>query len=183
MAEEEETTAGAEEETTAEAAGAEAAQAPQQQFVMQRVYLKDLSFESPVSPTVFKQEWKPQMNVDLNTKSGSLGGDDYEVVLTITITAKVNEETAFLVEVQQAGIFFIQGIEGDDLRRVLATICPNMLFAYAREVIDNVVTKATFPALMLAPVNFDALFVQAVQQAQAQAQAAAAPAESDVATH
>ena len=159
------------------------AEAPQQQFMMQRVYLKDLSFESPISPAVFKQEWKPQMNVDLNTKSGGLGGDDYEVVLTLTITATVNEETAFLVEVQQAGIFLIQGIEGDDLRRVLATVCPNMLFAYAREVIDNVVTKATFPALMLAPVNFDALFMQAVQQAQEQAQAAAAPAESDAATH
>ena len=175
----------AEEESTGTEQPQAQAEAPQQQFMMQRVYLKDLSFESPISPAVFKQEWKPQMNVDLNTKSGSLGGEDYEVVLTITITATVNEETAFLVEVQQAGIFLIQGIEGDDLRRVLATVCPNMLFAYAREVIDNVVTKATFPALMLAPVNFDALFMQAVQQAQeqAQAQAAAAPAESDAATH
>jgi preprotein translocase subunit SecB len=167
----------AEEETT----GTE--QATQQQFVMQRVYTKDLSFESPTTPTVFKQEWKPKMNVDLNTKSSSLGGDDYEVVLTITITATLDEETAFLVEVHQAGIFLIQGIEGDDLRRILATVCPNMLFPYARETIDGVVTKATFPALMLAPVNFDALFLQAMQKAQEQAQAKETAAGSDAATH
>jgi len=166
-----------------EATGTEQAQATQQQFVMQRVYVKDLSFESPTTPTVFKQEWKPKMNVDLNTKSSSLGGDDYEVVLTITITATLDEETAFLVEVHQAGIFLIQGIEGDDLRRILATVCPNMLFPYARETIDSVVTKATFPALMLAPVNFDALFLQAVQKAQEQAQTQETAAASDEATH
>ena len=175
----------AEEETTA----TEQAQAPQQQFVMQRVYVKDLSFESPSTPTVFKQEWKPKMSVDLNTTSNSLGGDDYEVVLTLTITAKLEEETAFLVEVQQAGIFLIQGIEGDDMRRILATVCPNMLFPYAREAIDGVVVKATFPALMLAPVNFDALYMQALQQAQEQAaqkqaeEPAAADASAPEATH
>jgi preprotein translocase subunit SecB len=164
-----------------ETANTEQAQAPQQQFVMQRVYIKDVSFESPTTPGVFKQEWKPQMNVDLNTKSSGLGGDDYEVVLTITITAKLDDETAFLVEVQQAGIFLIQGIEGDDLRRILATVCPNMLFPYAREAIDGLVTKATFPALMLAPVNFDALFLQAMQKAQEQQQGEAPAA--DPATH
>lgn len=162
-------------------------QAPPKQFVLQRVYLKDLSFESPTTPAVFKQDWKPKMKVDLNTKSSGLGGDDFEVVLTITITAILNDETAFLVEVHQAGIFLIQGLEGDDMRRVLATVCPNMLFAYARETIDTVVTKATFPALMLAPVNFDALFMQALKKAQEQAQAQAEPtpppAESDAATH
>ena len=146
--------------------GAGGQEQAQQQFVMQRVYLKDLSFESPATPGVFKQEWKPAMNVDLNTKSNLVSGNDYEVVLTITITAKVADETAYLIEVQQAGIFHIVGIEGDDLRRILATVCPNMLFPYARETIDGVVTKGTFPALMLAPVNFDALFQQAMQQAQ-----------------
>lgn len=138
----------------------------QQKFVLQRIYVKDMSFESPAAPGLFMKEWKPAMNVDLNTKSGLVRDDDYEVVLTITITAKVADETAYLVEVQQAGIFHIVGIEGDDLRRVLATVCPNMLFPYARETIDGVVTKGTFPALMLAPVNFDALFQQALQQAQ-----------------
>ncbi len=138
----------------------------QQKFALQRIYVKDMSFESPAAPGVFMQEWKPAMNVDLNTKSSKVGDDDYEVVLTITITAKVGDETAYLIEVQQAGIFHIKGIEGDDLRRILATVCPNMLFPYSRETIDGIVTKGTFPALMLAPVNFDALFAQAMQQAQ-----------------
>lgn len=156
---EEEVTAGNQEE------------APRQQFAMQRVYVKDLSFESPTTPAVFKQEWKPQMNVDLNTRSNKIDDNNYEVVLTLTITAKLGEETAFLIELQQAAIFLVQGVEGEELRRVLATLCPNMLFPYAREAIDGVITKGTFPALMLAPVNFDALYVQALQQAQEQAQA------------
>jgi preprotein translocase subunit SecB len=143
----------------------------QPQFVMQRVFIRDLSFESPTAPGVFKQEWKPQMSVDLRTKSASLDDDNYEVVLTITITAKLDDETAFLAEVQQAGIFFIRGIEGDERRRILAVVCPNMLFPYARETLDNIVVKGTFPALMLAQVNFDALYQQAMQQAQQEAEA------------
>ena len=137
---------------------------------MQRIYAKDLSFESPASPNVFKKQWQPQISVDLNTKSEKIGDDNYEVVLTVTITAKLDEETAFLVEVQQAGIFLIQGIEGDNLRRVLATAAPNILFPYARENIDAVCVKGGFPAVMLAPVNFDALFQQAVAQAKNQAE-------------
>jgi preprotein translocase subunit SecB len=171
----------AEEEVTA---GTEP-EAPRQQFAMQRVYVKDLSFESPTTPAVFKQDWKPQMNVDLNTRSGKIDGDNFEVVLTLTITAKLGEETAFLIELQQAGIFLVHGVEGEELRRVLATLCPNMLFPYAREAIDGVITRGTFPALMLAPVNFDALYVQALQQAQERAQAGASGDEADApeATH
>ena len=152
----------AEEEVT------EAAQQPETQFVMQRIYIKDLSFESPQAPSVFTKDWQPKMSVDLNTKSSPLGEDNYEVVLTVTVTATLDDETAFLIEVQQAGIFMVRGIEGEDLRRVLATMCPNMLFPYVRETIDSVVNRGTFPALMLAPVNFDALFMQALQQAQQQ---------------
>lgn len=140
---------------------------PQQQFSMQRIYTKDLSFESPDSPAIFRKQWQPKVNVDLNTKSDRIDENgNYEVVLTITVTAKVEEETAFLVEVQQAGIFFISGIEGDNLRRVLGTACPNILFPYARENIDSVVVKGGFPAVMLAPVNFDALYQQALSQAE-----------------
>ncbi|MEP5763912.1 MAG: protein-export chaperone SecB [Halieaceae bacterium] len=160
----------AEEEVTGTEAGAAAEGQPQQQFSMQRVFLKDLSFESPASPDVFKQEWQPAVNVDLRTNSSAMEASNYEVLLTITITAKLGEETAFLVEVQQAGIFFIAGIEGEELRRVLSVFCPNMLFPYARETIDNIVTRGTFPALMLAQVNFEALYVSAMQQAQQQAQ-------------
>ena len=137
-----------------------------QQFVMQRIYTKDLSFESPASPQIFKKQWQPQVNVDLNTKSTSIDSEgNYEVVLTITITSKLEEETAFLIEVQQAGIFFIQGIEGEDLRRLLGTAAPNILFPYARETIDSVCAKGAFPPLMLAPVNFEALYQQALTQA------------------
>lgn len=156
-------------------------EAPQQQFVMQRIYAKDLSFESPASPDVFQKQWQPKVSVDLNTKSDKIDDkDNYEVVLTVTITAKLDDETAFLVEVQQAGIFYITGIEGDNLRRVLATAAPTILFPYARENIDAVCVKGGFPAVMLAPVNFDALFQQALTQQQAKA---AEGGEEEVATH
>lgn len=146
----------------------------QQQFVMQRIYSKDLSFESPTTPGIFKKQWQPKVNVDLNTKSEKVDDQgNFEVVLTITITAKVEEETAFLVEVQQAGIFFIAGFEGEDLRRILGTAAPNILFPYARESIDSICVKGGFPAVMLAPVNFDAIYQQALaQQSQAGAEGA-----------
>ncbi|MCB1675300.1 MAG: protein-export chaperone SecB [Halioglobus sp.] len=137
----------------------------QQQFAMQRIYSKDLSFESPATPGVFRKQWQPKVNVDLNTKSDKVDEQgNYEVVLTITLTAKVEEETAFLVEVQQAGIFFISGFEAEDLRRILGTTAPNILFPYARETIDSVCVKGGFPPVMLAPVNFDALYQQALAQ-------------------
>ena len=161
----------AEEQTTAEA---EAAQAPEQQFVMQRIYTKDISFESPATPAVFRKQWQPKINIDLNTKSDKIDEEgNFEVVLTITVTAKIDDETAFLVEVQQAGIFFIKGFEGEVLRRLLGTAAPNVLFPYARESIDGIVVKGGFPALMLAPVNFDALYQQALAQAQTEQQAEA----------
>ena len=163
-----------------EAATTGSTEQAQQQFTLQRIFLKDLSFESPGAPKVFTDEWKPSMNVDLNTRSGVISGDNYEVVLTVTITAKINEETVYLIEVQQAGIFLVRGIAGEDLRRLLATVCPSTLFPYARETIDSVVSRGTFPAVMLAPVNFDALFQQALRQAEAEA---AAPAGKDPTTH
>jgi preprotein translocase subunit SecB len=154
---------------------------PQQQFVMQRIYAKDLSFESPSSPDIFKKQWQPKVNVELNTKSDKVDDQgNFEVVLTVTITSKVEEETAFLVEVQQAGIFFVSGIEGDDLRRLLGTGAPNILFPYARENIDSLCVKGGFPPVMLAPVNFDALFQQALAQ---QSQNEAAGGGEEVATH
>lgn len=138
-----------------------------QQFIMQRIYTKDLSFESPSTPDIFKQQWQPKVSVDLNTNSSAIDeSGNFEVVLTITVTAKLEEEAAFLIEVQQAGIFFIKGFEGETLRRVLGTTAPNILFPYARETIDNICVKGAFPAVMLAPVNFDGLYQQALQQAQ-----------------
>ena len=141
---------------------------PQQQFAVQRIYTKDISLESPATPAVFKKQWQPQISVDLATKSDKIDEvSNYEVVLTLTITAKVEEETAFLIEVQQAGIFIITGFEPDDLRRIVGTAAPNILFPYARECIDNLCVKGGFPPVMLAPINFDAMYQQALEQAQA----------------
>lgn len=150
----------------------------EQQFAMQRIYTKDVSFESPATPDVFKKSYQPKVNVDLNTRSNPADDQgNFEVVLSITLTAKIEDETAFLVEVQQAGIFFIAGFSEDQMRRVLGTAAPNILFPYARENIDSLVVKGGFPAIMLAPVNFDSLFEQAVAQAAAQqAEAASEPA-------
>jgi preprotein translocase subunit SecB len=158
----------------AEEQAAAGAQAPQQQFSLQRIYTKDLSFESPATPMVFQSTWQPKVNVDLNTKTQRIQeGDNYEVVLTVTITATLEDSTAFLVEVQQAGIFFIVGLETEDLRRVLASVCPNILFPYARECLDSLIVRGGFPPINLAPVNFDGLYQQALAQGTEQAQAAA----------
>lgn len=152
---------------------------PQQQFALQRIYTKDISLESPATPGVFRKQWQPQVNVDLGTKSEKIDETgNFEVVLTITVTAKIEEETAFLIEVQQAGIFFITGFGDEDLRRIVGTTAPNILFPYARECIDTLAVKGGFPAVMLAPINFDAMYQQALAQSQN------APAEGEPpATH
>ena len=157
----------ADENNTQAAAGDD--QQAQQQFAMQRIYLKDLSFEAPMGVEAFKKQWKPQVSQELNTKTNRVEDDNYEVVLTLTITVKIEEETAFLIEVQQAGLFLVKGIEGQQLAQVLNTACPQILFPYAREAVDNIVTKGSFPPLMLPPINFDALFAQALAQAKAKA--------------
>jgi len=144
------------------------AQAPQ--FTIQRIYTKDLSFETPNSPAVFQQEWNPEVKLDLDTRSNKLSDDTYEVILSLTVTAKNGEDTAFLCEVQQAGIFSIVGLTEQQLAHSLGAYCPNVLFPYARELVGNLVGRGTFPQLNLAPVNFDALFAQYVQQRQGAAE-------------
>ena len=144
-------------------------QAPQ--FNIQRIYTKDVSFETPNSPAVFQKEWTPEVKLDLDTRSNKLADDVYEVILSLTVTAKNSEETAFLCEVQQAGIFSINGLTEPQLAHSLGAYCPNILFPYARELVGSLVNRGTFPQLNLAPVNFDALFAQYVQQRQAEAQA------------
>lgn len=140
------------------------------QFSIQRVYLRDLSFESPNAPAVFTQEWKPDVNLDLDTRSSKLGDNTYEVVLSVTVTAKLGDKTAFLVEAQQAGLFVIANLDEKALTHALGSMCPNILFPYAREAVSNLVNRGTFPALNLAPVNFDAMFAQYMQQVATQAQ-------------
>ena len=138
--------------------------AAQQQFVTQRIYTKDVSFESPITPNVFRQEWKPAVNVDLNTKSSRVDEEgNHEVVLTLTITAKLEEQTAFLVEVQQAGIFYIKNADPGQLSQIVGIACPTTLFPYALESVDSLVVKGGFPPLQFAQVNFEALYGNALQ--------------------
>ena len=139
------------------------------EFSVQRIYLKDLSFESPQGAKSFTRQWKPKVNQDLSTKIAKLDDNHYEVVLSITITVTDETDTLYLAEIHQAGVFFVKGLNEQQLAGILNTQCPNILFPYARETIDSVVTKGTFPALMLPPINFDALFQQAVANANAQA--------------
>lgn len=157
--------------------GADQTQTPAPQFSLQRIYIKDLSFEAPNSPEIFRQEWKPNLSLDLNTKQTSLGNDMYEVVLTLSATVKSEEQVAFIAEVQQAGIFLIQGFEPAAMSHSLGAFCPTILFPYAREALDNLVIRGSFPALMLSPVNFDALYMQEMQRQQAAQGAEQAPTE------
>lgn len=156
----------------------EGGQQPQgAQFSLQRIYLKDSSFESPRSPATFQQQWQPKVNFDLKTRSNKIQDDVYEVVLVLTAEALLDDQPAFLVEVHQGGIFTCKDFTQPQLEQILATVCPNILFPYAREAIDSMVTKGSFPALMLAPINFDALYAQQKQaELQQGGEAQAAPA-------
>ncbi|MDY6798050.1 MAG: protein-export chaperone SecB [Pseudomonadota bacterium] len=141
----------------------------QPQFALQRIYVKDLSFESPNSPLLFQEQWKPQVSLDLNTSHNKISDNQYEVVLSLTVTARLEDKVAYIVEVQQAGVFVISGMDGPQLGQMLGAYCPNILFTYAREAIDNTVNRGSFPALMLAPVNFDAIYAQALKRKQEEA--------------
>ena len=130
----------------------------QPEFHIQRIYIKDVSFETPNTPAIFQKEWQPEVKLDMDTKTAVLSQDIYEVVLTLTVTCSLGEETAFLCEVKQAGIFTASNLEAQQLAHCLGSYCPNILFPYARETIAGLVSKGSFPQLNLAPVNFDALF-------------------------
>ena len=151
-----------------EAAGAQAQQGAQ--FNIQRIYTKDISFESPNAPAIFTKEWKPEIKLDIDTSTNKIEENVFEVVLSVTVTATLGEETAFLCEVQQAGIFAIGEMPDQNKAHTLGSFCPNMLFPYARETISNLVNRGTFPPLNLAPVNFDVIFAAYVQKRAQQAQ-------------
>jgi len=141
----------------------------QQQFALQRIYIKDLSFEVPLGAAAYDRPWKPTVQVELNTTASAVDANRHEVVLTITLKALLEEDVAFLVELKQAGVFIVRGVEGEQLRQVLMIGCPNILFPYARETIDAMALKGSFPPVMLQPVNFEALYAQARQQAEQKA--------------
>ena len=144
---------------------------------IQRIYVKDVSFEAPNLPTIFQQEWKPQLKFDLNTETIPLAEGLYEVCLNLSVetTLEDSNDVAFICEVKQAWVFTILGLEGVQLAHCLTAQCPNMLFPYARELISNLVNRGTFPALNLSPVNFDALFMQQLQAQQEEAEKSAQP--------
>lgn len=139
-------------------------QSPQPRFVIQKIYIKDLSFETPNSPKVFAQEWKPELNLQLSNESQRIAENVYETALSLTVTAKLGNQTAFLAEVHQAGIFTLNGYSDKEMGPLLGSYCPNILFPFARETVADLVTKGGFPPLLLAPVNFDALYSQQMQQ-------------------
>jgi preprotein translocase subunit SecB len=134
-------------------------------LALQSVYLKDCSFEAPEGPRANGQ-WNPQISLDLNTAVQPLGTDQREVVLTVTVSAKQGEQTLFLVEVKQAGTFVMQNLSQDEYRRAVGSICPNVLFPYARAVVSQLVSQGGFPQLLLPPVNFEALYAQSLTAAQ-----------------
>lgn len=153
-----------------------AAEESQAVFQIQRIYVKDVSFEAPNLPHIFHQEWKPKLGFDLNTETVQLGDDLYEVTLHVTVETTMEEsgDLAFICEIKQAGVFTISGLEDVQMAHCLTSQCPNILFPYARELVSSLVNRGTFPALNLSPVNFDALFVEYMTRQQ---EAENAPAE------
>lgn len=138
------------------------------QFALQRIYIKDISFEVPNAPKVFMGTWQPEVNVEISTQASRMeDGKNYEVILALTVTVKNDNAPAFLVEVKQAGIFLIDGVPESQLGQLLSAYCPNLLFPYAREAVSDIVTRGSFPQLLLAPVNFDAVYAEAQRNQQA----------------
>lgn len=145
------------------------------QVGIQRIYLKDSSFEAPGTPAVFTQEWKPKINLNLSTANRKMDvevepgaedpGDVYEVTLTVEARAMLGDNTAFLCEVKQSGLFFLKGLSAEELTQVLGSFCPSQLYPYAREAISDLVGKGGFPSLALQPVNFDGMLAESQRKA------------------
>ncbi|XID74383.1 protein-export chaperone SecB [Alkanindiges sp. WGS2144] len=134
-------------------------QQAQPQLALERIYAKDISFEVP-GAKVFTKEWQPELNINLSSNAEQIDASHYEVTLKVTVSAENAQETAFIAEVQQAGIFLMENISQEQLPQLLGAYCPSILFPFAREAINDVVTKGSFPQLLLAPINFDAAFAE-----------------------
>jgi preprotein translocase subunit SecB len=144
-------------------------QTEQPTFGIEKIYVKDLSLEIPHAPEIFLSGEQPQVDVQLHNEAAAISEGLYQVMLTVTVTAKAGEKTMFLVEVAQAGIFRVRNVPNSDIETLLATACLNILFPYAREAVSDIVSRSGFPPVYLAPVNFDAIYLQRLQQAQEQA--------------
>jgi preprotein translocase subunit SecB len=136
----------------------------EKQFIIQKLYIKDVSFETPNSPVIFTQQWEPKVEFNLASNAQGLENGLFEVGLTVTVTVKLEEKTAYLAELTQAGVFTINGFGEEELRPMIGSYCPTILFPFAREAVSDLVIKGGFPPLLLAPVNFDALYLQHQQQ-------------------
>jgi preprotein translocase subunit SecB len=142
-----------------------AATTPEKQIGIQKIYIKDFSFESPSSPEVFTtSDWTPKTNLNLRSSHSKSVGHNHEIVLTVTVETKHADKTLFLVELQQAGLFHITGYSGEEFAAIVGSFCPNVLFPYARETIATAISKGGFPEFLLQPINFDALYAQSRQQ-------------------
>jgi len=145
----------------------ETAAPPENQFVIQKIYLKDASFESPSSPESFRfEKWEPQVSMNLNSSNKRITDDQFEAVLKLTVSVENEQKTAFLVEIEQGGVFLIKGFNSADLGYMLGSQCMNVLYPYAREVISEMVVKGGFPPFYLQPMNFDAVYAQHLQKQQ-----------------
>jgi preprotein translocase subunit SecB len=146
------------------------AEEQQPSFQIEKIYVKDASLEIPGAPQVFLEAQGPQLEIQVRNESAQFADGLYEVVVTVTVTARAGEKTLFLAEAAQAGIFSVRGVPQEDLEPLLAVACPTILYPYARETISDLVTRGGFPPVLLAPVSFEALYAQRMQQ-----QAAAGP--------
>jgi len=144
-------------------------------FNIEKLYVKDLSLEIPNAPAIFLEHTNPQIDLQLQTQAATVEDGIYEVVVTITVTAKLpeQEKTMFLIEAKQAGIFQIRNIPAEEMESVLAVMCPNLLYPYLREVVSDIAVRGGFVPVLLSPINFDVIYQQQKQQAQVQAEAAA----------
>lgn len=143
----------------------------ERQFALRSIYVKDLSFEAPNSPEIFRQDWKPETSLHLDIKIAALAEDTHEVTLTVTVTTKVGEQTVYLIEVQQAGIITAQGFGQEELGPLFYIYCPSLLFPYARQAVSDLVFKGGFPHLVLQHVSFDAIYAQKQAEQAAQGHA------------
>lgn len=142
----------------------------QGQVRLERMYLKDASLESPNSPQIFLEKWQPEIELQVNTRSENVAENRYEVIVTVTVTAKLEDKTAFIAEVQQAGLFYMEGLPDSVIHRAIGTFCPSTLFPYVRETVDSLSVRGGFPALHLVPINFEAAYEEALKQASAESE-------------
>ena len=138
----------------------------QGQFAIHKVYLQDVSVESPNCPDIFSEKWNPDVDVQITSSASDIGDNNHNIAIGITVTVKSNDKTAYLVEVHQAGVFHINGVTEQQLHHMVYSYCPNILFPYAREAISDLIMRAGFPQMLIAPVNFDAMYMQRLKEQQ-----------------